>query len=204
MKKLVIATFAFLPFYTLADTVDSGVYINLGYDQWSDSEDDEDLSLSTISAIAGYDFNEYIALEARYGFASSSDSLSYQHSESYGELNITGYAKADIELEKYASVYIKPKLPIGDIFNIYALLGYSYTDVGVNVDININASDPYGYSRNLSESYSESSTENGFSYGLGASVTFAEHFSIATEWKSLIEEDDLDFKGFSLIAGYKF
>lgn len=67
---------------------------------------------------AGYQFNQYIALEGRYTF-SVSDLTLVNNLDNGSEKN------ADIDVSNIA-LYLKPMYPIGD-FSLYGLLGYGET-----------------------------------------------------------------------------
>lgn len=56
-----------------------------------------------VSAMAGYDFNEYIALEGRY---------------------MTSMFEEDFLSRSSWGIYAKPQYPVTDDFSVYALLGY--------------------------------------------------------------------------------
>lgn len=80
-------------------------WINADYDNHGEHDGDEVLLL------AGYNFNPYIGLEARY--AGFTDVM-----ENYG-------------------IYLKPQYPITDAAKVYALLGYGETthDFGANGEV---------------------------------------------------------------------
>ncbi len=59
--------------------------------------------LGNFSFLAGYNFNEYIAVEGRY-------TTSFTHDE-------------DIEMDGL-SLFVKPQYPVNEDFSLYALLGY--------------------------------------------------------------------------------
>ena len=59
--------------------------------------------LGNVSFLAGYNFNEFIALEGRY-------TTSFTHDE-------------DIEMDGW-SLFVKPQYPVNEDFSLYALLGY--------------------------------------------------------------------------------
>ncbi|PHS34407.1 MAG: hypothetical protein COA92_00480 [Sulfurovum sp.] len=84
-----------------------------------------------LALLAGYDFNEYIAVEARY---------------------LTTFTHDDILERTMWSVYVKPQYPVTEEFSIYALLGYGdYQLDGVNnsgIDI-----DESGFQWGLGASY---------------------------------------------------
>jgi len=96
----------------------SGFYVGLGIAAVStrDAEisvdwggTDRQDRLGNFSFLAGYDFNEYIAVEGRYTF-------SFTHDD---QTNMNGW-----------SLFAKPQYPVSEDFSIYALLGYG----GVNLD----------------------------------------------------------------------
>jgi len=65
--------------------------------------------LANISLLAGYNFNEYVAVEGRY---------------------TTSFAKEDsLEMDGW-SLFVKPQYPVSEDFSIYALLGFG----GVTMD----------------------------------------------------------------------
>ena len=59
--------------------------------------------LGNVSLLAGYDFNEYIAVEGRY-------TTSFSHEDS---VEMSGW-----------SIFAKPQYPVSEDFSIYALLGF--------------------------------------------------------------------------------
>ncbi|MGC9350382.1 MAG: porin family protein [Sulfurovum sp.] len=77
----------------------------------------------------GYDFNQYVGIETRFLSASLGGGL----------FDTTHYG-----------IFLKPKTPIGERFNLYGLLGYGHTKIETDCGV-------------VQESYSK----NGFSYGIG-------------------------------------
>jgi len=86
-----------------------------------------------ISLIAGYDFNEYIAVEGRY---------------------MTSVADEDIIERTSWGIYLKPQYPVTEDMKVYALLGFGGFDVsGTNhTGANIDADDT-GFQWGLGGSY---------------------------------------------------
>jgi opacity protein-like surface antigen len=76
-------------------------------------------SYNTFMLQAGYNFNEYIAIEGRYWFGLDEDYI-------IGGWSDDNYS-ADFDTW---GLYVKPQYPVTDAFNIYALLGYANTDSG--------------------------------------------------------------------------
>lgn len=136
----------------------SGFYVGLGVSAMSlrDDDSDEEFSATGLALQAGYQFNQYFALEGRYTFNVSD--VEYDH----GTTSNPDYDDYPTDFSN-AGIYLKPMYPI-DNFKLYALLGYGevkLTDVPVaGVD----------------------SAENGFQWGLGASYSFNENISAFVDY----------------------
>ena len=141
-------------------------YLGLGFGQSYVNNDftNEKITNNTVMLQAGYQYNEYVALEGRYTFGFNTDYNS----------GITGNFFNDYNGD-YSSwgLYVKPMYPIGD-FNIYALLGYG----GVKLDDLV-----------LGDAY-----EDGFQWGLGASYTINENFSVFADYVSLYDDTGFDYR----------
>jgi len=113
---------------------DSAFYIGLGYSYLSSNRvatlntpgepkdgkivKDTDSNGHNILLQAGYQFNQYFAVEGRYTLSVSDLTL-------VNNLDNGSEKKADIDVSNIA-LYLKPMYPIGD-FSIYGLLGYGET-----------------------------------------------------------------------------
>ncbi len=97
----------------------SGFYAGLGIVAMSVRDMDVSMDLfnttagqdrqGAVSLLAGYNFNEYVAVEGRY-------TTSFTHDEL-------------VETDGW-SLFVKPQYPVSEDFSVYALLGYG----GVNLD----------------------------------------------------------------------
>ncbi len=166
--------------------IDNSVfYIGLGFGNATVNDDftSEEISANTMMLQAGYQYNEYIALEGRYTFGFSTD---------YNAGDLTGLA--DNYNGDFSSwgIYVKPMYPIGD-FSVYALLGYG----GVMLT-DLSGGDAY---------------ESGFQWGLGAQYTVTENILIFADYVSLYNDtgfdytaqlDDVDSNTWTLGVSYKF
>lgn len=101
-----------------------------------------DLNFTTIQALGGYQFNDYIAAEVRWGTSTGADEFTF-----FG-LN----AEADVNY--YASAYVKGIYPITEGLSTYALLGKTRADIEVCL---------VGFE-------CESESDNDTSYGLGVAL----------------------------------
>jgi len=98
----------------------SGIYAGVGISAVITYEDDASFfetkagqeRTGDITLIAGYDFNQYIAVEGRY---------------------MTSFTHEDILERNLWGVYVKPQYPIMEDLKVYALLGYgSFQLDGIN------------------------------------------------------------------------
>ena len=135
---------------------------NLGagatYDLWDNDH-------SEIMIQAGYNFNEYIAVEGRYWFGVSDDAI------------LNGVAESSVDAW---GLYVKPQYSF-DAFKIYALLGYGAADYTWTI------TDANGWKN----SYSDDSVD-GFSWGLGAAYAFTDNVEVFIDYVS-IYNDDADY-----------
>ena len=124
----------------------------------------EEISSNTVMLQAGYQYNEYIAVEGRYTFGFNTDY----------DPGTTGNSPDDYD-DDFSSwgIYVKPMYPIGD-FSIYALLGYG----GVMLE-NLEQGDAY---------------ESGFQWGLGASYAFTGQISGFVDYVSLYDDTGFDYR----------
>jgi len=97
----------------------SAFYLGLGYGAFDEEisfdiannltySDDE--SMDTVMFQAGYEYNQYIAVEGRYW------------------LGVSDLGNASGDFSSWG-IYVKPQYPVAEAFNIYALLGYASTDL---------------------------------------------------------------------------
>ena len=114
---------------------------------------------------AGYKFNDYVALEGRYWLGLSDNAwatIGNNAIQSVGEIDSWG-------------IYVKPMYPVGDSFNVYALLGYASTDYSIT-----NGAD---------------GDIDGFSWGLGADYAFSESWSVFVDYTELSDDDSTNLLG---------
>lgn len=103
------------------------VYIGAGFVAGRYNESNyEDVTYGAMIR-AGYEFNQYIGLEARYL------ATFWDEGDLYGQ-----------ELE-HVGLFVKPTLSLGDNFNMYGLLGYGWTQTNTSGALN-SAIDDHGFS----------------------------------------------------------
>ncbi|SFV51171.1 putative outer membrane protein A [hydrothermal vent metagenome] len=144
----------------------SPFYIGLGIGRATlqDEITDEEMRSNTLTLQAGYQYNQYIALEGRYAFGFDTQysvgNTNNQESDYDGDLSSWG-------------IYLKPTYPIGDL-NIYALLGYG----GAMLD-NLVSGDAY---------------EDSFQWGAGMSYEIVDNLSIFVDYISLYDSKGFDYR----------
>ncbi len=163
----------------------SGFYVGLGLSAVSTRESSLDFSsvengqdrTGDIVLLAGYDFNEYLAVEGRY---------------------MTSIAEEDILDRTSWGIFAKPQYPVTEDFKVYGLLGYGGFDAsGTNHSgLNIDADDT-GFQWGLGVSYEVFD---------GVSV-FADYLNIArdvTTTAFVTPNVDIDSDAFTVGVTYHF
>ena len=90
---------------------------------------------------------------------------------------------AEVEIDDFLGLYIKPMLPISDAVTLYGLLGVAET----TVDTNFGDED-----------------DDDISYGLGVSAKLQHNLDLFAEYVSLYDDDDVEINGFNLGATLRF
>ena len=117
---------------------------------------------SDIMLQAGYNFNDYIAIEARYWIGLS-------------DTNVFLNTNVDTSVDAFG-IYVKPQYTF-DAFRIYALLGYGTTDYQFDV------------SNNAWKNSFATDNDDGFSWGLGASYAFTDNVSVFIDYVSIYNDN---------------
>lgn len=114
---------------------------------------------------AGYQFNQYVAIEGRYW-----NSITERSQDSWyryvGQETQDNGEWSDGDFEAWG-IYVKPMYPVTEALDIYALLGYG----------NVESDDQYWGDTALDE--------NGFQWGLGASYGITENVSLFLDYVQL-------------------
>ncbi len=149
----------------------------------------------TAGIIAGYQYNQFFSLEARFNTGISGYS-SHPFSEN-------GFSDAEYkeDIDSQASLFLKASYPIFNSFNIYALAGmtqskYEITTISSFTDIEGITTDTYPSLIKLSES--------GFSYGLGLNYQMTSAFIVFFDYKILPDLMGSSWKSASFGASYSF
>ena len=95
-----------------------------------------------ITLRAGYDFNQYVGVEARYiGTYWDADELGGQELSHFG-------------------VYVKPMMPINEQLNIYGLVGYGVTTTSTSGNGNLGEVDEDGFAAGVGLEYDIDTQDN--------------------------------------------
>jgi len=169
------------------ESKDQGWYLGLGYAHLSHDVDYEDrgteneIDHHAVMLAAGYKFNSYFALEGRY-WETVGDA---DHEISPVATVVDTWVDSDVSV---LSIYAKPIYPIAPEMDIYALLGYAWTEVS-NTSIT-------------------SLDEGAFSWGAGASYDINEHYSVFAEYTQFYNDTLRGFDhvvdSFNIGLAYKF
>ena len=137
-----------------------------------------DVGLSSDPAIIrgtiGSEINPNVAVEAMLGFGATD-----------GKETISGIP-VKLKIDNMWGVFVKPKMKLGDAFEVYGRLGYA----GFKATASASA---FGYTA------SESADGSDFAYGVGLTYMVTPKLSISADF---MKYDDLD--GIALGVGFKF
>ncbi len=144
-------------------------YIGLGLSGINFADDNTEETLQSLGATlkVGYQYNEYIALEARY--SQSVGDVAYDKGTILVGTNISNYPTDSQNI----ALHIRPSYSLGD-FTLYGLLGYgmlTYTDL------------PTGTS---------DKTESGFQWGIGLEYLITDNISIFIDYTALYNGTGFD------------
>lgn len=121
-----------------------------------------------------------LAIQAGYNF-NKNIALEGRIGFSAGSDTIQGI---DAKIDSYYSILFRGTLPVNDAFNVYALAGHTNGKGKVGV--------------------SDTSSDSGFSYGIGAEARFAGHSAISLEWSRLLSGAHYDADALSVGYRYRF
>ncbi len=147
----------------------SSFYIGLGTSDMRLMNNDTDEEFATVGVTlqAGYIYNEYLAIEARY--IQNATNVKYDNGTTTAAADTDDYPTDFINV----GIYIKPTYSIDDI-TLYALLGYGEVSL-----------------TNIPEGDVDRG-EEGFQWGMGISYSICESWSIFADYMSLYSGEGFD------------
>ncbi|MGE0622122.1 MAG: porin family protein [Pseudomonadales bacterium] len=157
---------------------DRGFYLGSGIGMYYVDIDGIDLDQSAPNwrAFGGYTLNKYLSFEAGYShlFEVSDDILG-----------------VDVEMDGDAfDVMVRPTLPIGDRFEAFAILGYSWYDWNISASFQ-------------GQSVDDSANDDDLIYGVGGAFRFGDRWSLRGEW-TMVDVSDADFGSVTASVSYSF
>ncbi len=124
----------------------------------------------------GYTLNKYLSFEGGYSHL-------FEISE-----DIVG---VDVKMNGDAfDLMVRPTLPIGDRFQAFAILGYSWYDWNLKATY-------------LGQTVDDSMNDDDFIYGIGGAFRFADRWSLRGEW-TMVDVSDADFGMVTASVSYSF
>ncbi|MFO1368341.1 MAG: porin family protein [Marinagarivorans sp.] len=181
MKKLLLA--AALSTFACAASADDRFYAggNVAFWNYDEGSHDVKFNVSSVEGVVGFNVWEMINIEGRLGVGleGSTETVEYVTDNTKNPPTTTK-GPTKLNLDNYASLYIKPELK-NEIATVYALLGYTSASASTeNKDFN----------RDLDIS--------GFSFGLGMGFYVTDDALVNIEYRKLVQDSDYTFDGFSL------
>ena len=140
-------------------------YVGLGYSYMNaDVDGYGDITANSALLLAGYKYNQYLGLEARYTMNVDDPELD---SSSPGLDGLEGDDMTNI------AIYLKGMYPVTEAIDVYALLGYG--------QVNFEAGE-----------YGIDVSESGFQWGLGASYDVTENIGVFADYTRLYDDEGFD------------
>ncbi len=136
-------------------------------------------SPTALRAILGYEINKNLALEGMLGFGLGDDSIT-----------VSGYGStsAKMKVDTVYGFYVKPKIELAPRFELFGRFGFA--DVSVKTSLS-------GYG-------SETGSDSGVSYGVGATYHFDKKLSLSADYMNYLDKDGVTATGFTIGLGMKF
>ncbi len=139
-----------------------------------------DVDFDSIMVNVGYNFHEYVAVEARYWFG-------LEQTADYGIADQYGYIySTDASIDTWG-LYVKPQYTM-DSFKVYGLLGYASSEYTLT-DKMANVSAKFG------------DTLDGFSWGLGFGYAVNDSIEVFIDYVDLYDDSN-EYVGYDQIVTY--
>ena len=159
------------------------VYGELGYTALKIEESGSSTKPGMLRGIVGFDFNPNLAVEGLLGFGVRKDSTN---------VNVGGVtANVESDLRHMVGIYVKPKVMLGDGFELFGRLGYTDTSLRSRASV-------AGFSA------SDSSSGSDWSYGLGANFNIAPQAYVGVDYMRYYNKNDVKLDGVTVSVGYRF
>lgn len=144
----------------------AGGYVGVNYAHMDVDLGDHSVDLGAVVFKAGYQFNEWVALEARAGVGVRDDDFNH-----FGE-------KVDVKLDNLFGGYLIAGIPTATIVYPYAVVGYTRARFEASVP-----------------GFTTADSEEDFSYGVGANFAVTEQVMVNLEAIRYLEDAQADTIG---------
>ena len=168
-----------------------GSYAELGYTQLKSSG--SDIKPTALRGIVGYDFHPNAAVEGMLAFGIRSDEQSESIASPLGGV-ATGTAK--VKLSNAYGIYLKPKANVSDAVELFGRVGYTHAKFKGDATVTIPGVGTF--------SDSASSSDGGFSYGVGANFKFSPTAYVGVDYMHYYKKDGVKAEGFTVGVGFRF
>ena len=179
----------------IASASSNETYFGLQYTDLSYEDDEfagEELTPTAFVARAGSRNKDDFGFEGRFGIGLSDDSMGGSfYDPDLGSVS----AKLDFEIDTIIGVYATKHVPFSSEFEAYGVLGLSSVKATLTGTIN---------SGFISGSVSDSSSENGLSYGIGANIYLTEDTAFNIEYISYLDKSDFTLTSLNVGAVFKY
>lgn len=178
--KILIAAVALVSSNAVFAATNAGdVYAGASYSTVTAKESPLSLDFGVLNGFAGYQINNFLAVEGRVGVGIADESV-----------NIFEGGSVDVGIDYTAQALVKGSYNFTDVISAYGIAGV--------------AKNKYSFSQG---SQSESSSDTGLTYGIGMQFALGGNSSLNLEYQKLPDmdmDDDLGINVSALTVGYTY
>lgn len=180
---------------------DTGLYLEGGYSYLKLKPEgaDDSVDSNAITARLGFKFTPMLAAEVELSSGVDDGEFDYNVDEddfntddnSDGDFADTIIGSGDFQVNYLVGAYGKASIPLGNVFDVHARLGYAFIDIDSVVDT------PGGGTLEIGDD------ADGPSGGVGATWRFADRWALRGDY-TYFDFDDAETHVGSITVGYKF
>ena len=168
-----------------------GSYAELGYTQLKTNG--SDVKPSALRGIVGYEFHPNVAVEGMLAFGIRSDEQTVAVPSPLGGF-ATGTAK--VKLSNAYGVYVKPKVNVADSVELFGRLGYTRAKFKGDTTVTVPGVGSF--------SESDSSSDGGVSYGVGANFKVSPAAYVGVDYMRYYRKSGVNVDGITVGVGFRF
>jgi outer membrane autotransporter protein len=174
-----------------ARTATSPLYGEIGYTQLKLTGEGASLKPNVVRGIVGYNVHPNFAIEGMLAFGAGDDSIT--ETQTFGPVTATG--TATVKVDHAYGIYLKPKADL-DAVELFGRLGYTQAKLKGTTVVTVSGA-PFS-------SDSDSSSDGGFSYGVGANWKFSPTAYVGVDYMHYYKKDGVKAEGFTVGVGFRF